>query len=72
MIDNIDPYEVPKKEWSFDRIAYPDVKMSDIIFYLVYKKSFYRLQTKISKRKNPWNPITISFVDGLEMWLPKK
>ena len=29
------------KEWSFDRSAYPDVQMSDIIFYLEYKKSFF-------------------------------
>lgn len=44
LIGNIDPYTVPKKEWSQDIDDYPAISFLDITTYLVLHLSAYTME----------------------------
>lgn len=43
-IDYIDPYEVPKKEWSEEIEDYPGITFLDITSYLILQTSSYTME----------------------------
>lgn len=43
-LNNVDPYEVPAKQWSADVGSLPPISHGDILSYLVFGVSKYTLQ----------------------------
>lgn len=44
LIDNKDPYTIPKREWSTDENGFPNIQYPDIVNYLIYTTSAYTLK----------------------------
>ena len=51
-IDDIDPYELEKNEWSSNMTKWPEVIYPDIVNYLVYNLSAYTL-AELKEHTNP-------------------
>lgn len=67
IIDNKDPYEVDKAEWSSDMSKWPEVCYPDIVNYLVYSQSAYTLvELKAYKSLQSYNYFISGFVQDIK------
>ena len=65
-IDDIDPYELDKNEWSSNMTKWPEVTYPDIVNYLVYNQSAYTLaELKAYKSLDAYNYFVSGFVQEI-------
>ena len=65
-IDDKDPYEMEKSEWTTDMMNWPEVTYPDIVNYLVYTQSAYTLaELKAYKSLQAYNYFVSGFVQDI-------
>ena len=63
LIDNRDPYEIPKKEWTNKVDLWPEIEYPDIVNYLVNTQSTYTLKDmKAYKSLESYNQFVCGWV----------
>lgn len=68
IINNVDPYEVPKTEWCQDIEQYPTISFLDVVSYLVLQCSAYTMdEFRAYKSLEAYNQFVFGWVKEIKV-----